>query len=97
MLDPKLFIGGKTMAQRQTITYTNKPAGTSPAAASYYLATTTDLMKFYLFDGPKAEGGTACSLIDQLDRSRLLGAGDKATAKEWAKRLGLKSWTYVRV
>jgi hypothetical protein len=85
------------MARRMTVTYTNKPVGTSSSSASYYLATNTDVMKFYLFDEPKAEVGAACSLIDQLDRSRLLGAGDKATAKEWAKRLGLKSWTYVRV
>lgn len=85
------------MARRMTITYTNKPAGNSSATASYYLATNTDVMQFYLFDEPRPEGGTPSSLIDRLDRVRLLGAGDKATAKEWAKRLGLKSWAYVRV
>lgn len=54
-------------------------------------------MQFYYFDEPPADGTGTWTLIDQLDRSVLLAAGDKATAKEWAKRLKLKSWTYVRV
>ncbi|MEQ3439681.1 hypothetical protein STENO_003878 [Stenotrophomonas maltophilia] len=55
-------------------------------------------MQFYCFDEPAEQGSEGkWQLIDQLDRTRLLGAGDKATAKTWAKRLGLKSWTYVRV
>lgn len=53
-------------------------------------------MQFYCFDEPR-EPGTPWTLIDELDRNRLLGAGDKATAKTWAKHLGLRSWTYVRV
>ncbi|WP_414488505.1 hypothetical protein [Stenotrophomonas maltophilia] len=66
--------------------------------ADYYLATTQDVMQFYCFDEPAEQGSEGkWQLIDQLDRTRLLGAGDKATAKTWAKRLGLKSWTYVRV
>lgn len=84
---------------RGTITYTTH-AGPNPPRVSntaYYLATTQDLMRFYLFEEPKADGSTSYELIDQLDRSKLLAAGDKATAKEWAKRLKLTSWTYVKV
>jgi len=54
-------------------------------------------MSFYLFEEPAADGGTPWTLIDRLDRSRLLGAGNKETAKEWAKRLGIKTFRYVRV
>lgn len=85
------------MAQRGTITYTHIAGNKAPGNTQYYLATTTDIIRFYLFDEPSSEGITPFTLIDQLDRTRLLPAGDKATAKEWAKRLGLKSWTYVRV
>ena len=54
-------------------------------------------MQFYCFDEPKEGLAVSWVLIDELDRTRLLAAGDKATAKTWALRLGLKSWTYVRV
>lgn len=82
------------MAVRGTITYVGG-GNTRSRNSSYYLATTTDIVKFYLFDEPSIDGTTHFSVIDALDRTRLLGAGDKATIKEWAKRLGLKSWTYV--
>jgi hypothetical protein len=84
------------MARRTTITYVTTP-GKRLSSDSYYLATTTDVIQFYLFDEPKEGEASSWSLINQLDRSQLLGAGDKSTAKEWAKRLGLKNWTYVRV
>jgi hypothetical protein len=64
----------------------------------YYLATTTDLVQFYCFDEPHEKGSEGkFTMIDQFDRGQLLGAGDKETAKVWAKRLGLKLWTYVRI
>lgn len=85
------------MAQRGTITYTETAGKAAAGNTQYYLATTTDIVRFYLFDEPSSTGRTPFSLIDQLDRTRLLPAGNKATAKEWAKRLGLRSWTYVRV
>ena len=89
------------MPRRPTISY-NTGLGTDgkprATAADYYLATTQDVMQFYCFDEPAEQGSEGnWELIDHLDRTRLLGAGDKATAKTWAKRLGLKSWTYVRV
>jgi hypothetical protein len=63
----------------------------------YYLATRTELMQFYLFEEPEEDGTTPWTLIDRLDRRLLQGAGDKATAKVFAARLGLTSWTYVRI
>lgn len=83
------------MARRMTISY-QKP-GKRVGDGSYYLATTADLVQFYLFDEPPEGVVTEWQLIDQFDRTRLLGAGDKATAKEWAKRLGLGTWAYVRI
>ncbi|MGH8464334.1 MAG: hypothetical protein ACRER5_09315 [Pseudomonas sp.] len=87
------------MSRKGTISYgpMNGPSGKPRALAEYYLATRTDRMQFYCFEEPPADGTGTWTLIDQLDRSVLLAAGDKPTAKEWAKRLGLKSWTYVRV
>lgn len=84
------------MPKRQIITYSTQAGGHSPSHA-YYLATTHDVMGFYCFDEPKEEGGTTFTVIDQLDRTRLLGAGNKETAKIWAKRLGLSNYVYVRV
>ena len=87
------------MAQKGALTYVT--AGAPPSARQsnsvYYLATRTDVMQFYLFDEPKEDGSTTWTLIDQLDRRRLQGTGNKATAKIFAKRLGLTSWTYVKV
>ncbi|WP_171956718.1 hypothetical protein [Stenotrophomonas maltophilia] len=89
------------MSRQRTISYnTGLGVDGRPKAitADYYLATTKDVMQFYCFDEPAEQGSEGrWELIDHLDRTRLLGAGDKATAKTWAKRLGLKSWTYVRV
>ena len=89
------------MARMPTISYSNgissdgKPKRQS---GSYYLATATDLVRFYCFEEPREEGSEGkFTLCDQFDRGRLLGAGDMATAKLWAKRLGLRSWTYVRI
>lgn len=85
------------MARRGTISYGTRTGLDARTTGEYYLATTTDRMQFYCFDEPKEGVTHSWTLIDELDRSRLLAAGDKATAKTWANRLGLKNFTYVRV
>lgn len=87
------------MPAKGTLTYVTSPQrpGSRQSRATYYLATPTNLVRFYVFDEPKEDGSTPWTLIDQFDRGQLLGAGDKATAKIFAKRLGLTSWTYVRI
>jgi hypothetical protein len=72
-------------------------SGKERSLSEFYLATCTDLMQFYCFDEPREGCENTWTLISELDRGRLLAAGNKATAKTWAKLLGLKSWTYVRV
>lgn len=85
--------------RKMTISYgPNKgPSGKERRLAQYYLATNTDSMQFYCFDEPKEGAENKWTLISQLDRSVLLAAGDKETARIWAIRLGLTNWTYVRV
>lgn len=73
------------------------PSGKERSLAEFYLATKSDCMQFYYFNKPREGIENTWSLISQLDRNVLLAAGDKAMAKTWAKLLGLKSWTYVRV
>ncbi|MGE7136232.1 hypothetical protein ACQKIE_01210 [Luteibacter sp. NPDC031894] len=84
------------MSKRQIITYSTQAGDRGPSHA-YYLATTHDVVGFYCFDEPSEEGGTPYVVIDRLDRGRLLGAGNKETAKLWASRLGLSNYIYVRV
>lgn len=84
------------MPRRETITYSGEAGGRASTHA-YYLATTHDVMGFYCFDEPKEGGEPSFAVIDQLDRTRLLGAGNKQTAKIWAMRLGLTKYVYVRV
>ena len=85
--------------RKNTISYGPRlgPSGKERRLAEFYLATNTDCMQFYCFDEPKEGGENTWTLISKLDRSTLLAAGDKETARIWAMRLGLKSWTYVRV
>lgn len=87
------------MPAKGTLTYVTSPQqpGSRQSRATYYLATPTSLVRFYVFDEPREDGSTPWTLIDQFDRRQLLGAGDKATAKIFAKRLKLTSWTYVRI
>ena len=85
------------MARRETITYTSTVGAKSRPTAAYYLAKPTDVMAFYLFDEPKEGQENSWSLIDRLDRTKLLGAGNKETAKIWARQLGLTNFVYVRV
>ena len=87
------------MARKGVISYGPRlsPSGKERHLAEFYLATRTDCMQFYCFEEPVEGHENAWTLINELDRSVLLAAGDKATAKAWAKLLGLKNWTYVRV
>ncbi|WP_281848730.1 hypothetical protein [Dyella sp. GSA-30] len=54
-------------------------------------------MAFYLFDEPEEGQDNPWTLIDQLDRTKLLSAGNKGTAKLLAKRLAFTHFVYVRV
>lgn len=72
-------------------------------ASSYVLATTESTVRWYSFDHAAViawrEGDPVVpyTLSEVLDlRGRML-AGDKDTAKHWAKALGLKNWRYVRL
>lgn len=87
------------MARKLTISYASRltESGRERSMSEFYLATTSDVMRFYCFDEPKGDSVGKWTLIDRLDRTQLIAAGDKATAKEWAKRLGLKGYTYVKV
>jgi hypothetical protein len=74
------------------------PGAQRSASVSYFLATTEDRMRFYCFEvPPHADAPMSYELIDTLDRTRLTAAGNKATAKAWAKRMRLTGFTYVRV
>lgn len=66
---------------------------------AWYLATCSDVVLFYQFDAPETSSSTIDSftLVETFDRTRLPAAGDKKTAASWAKRLGLSSWSYVRI
>lgn len=65
----------------------------------WYLATCTDLVRFYQFEVPETSTAPidGFTLVDTFDRASLPAAGDKKTAASWAKRLGLSSWSYVRI
>jgi len=60
---------------------------------SYILATTENVRRFYVFEASKSD----YTLTDKLDTRIIPMAADKATAKQWAKDLGLKSYTYIRL
>lgn len=70
---------------------------------SIVLATTESTVRWYVFDDGAASAWRAgdppvpFTLSEVLDlRGRVL-AGDKDTAKHWAKALGLSTWRYVRL
>ena len=87
------------MARKQTISYASRltESGRERTMPGFYLATASDVMQFYCFDEPKTDSVGQWTLIDRLDRTKLIAAGDKATAKKWAKRWGLKGYAYVKV
>lgn len=62
---------------------------------SYVLATKHDVLKWYVYSLPIAEG--KFELIDQLDLNSVPLWGDKESAKGAAIALGLKTWRYVRL
>ena len=81
------------------LTYGVGPLPVRQSKTVWYLATREDRMRFFVFD---TEGGPEDpipehTIITELDRTVLPGFGDRRTAAIFAKRLGLKSWTYVRV
>jgi hypothetical protein len=61
---------------------------------TYVLASMHNKVKWYVFDISAPEKGF--ELIDILDLNRVPRAGNKTTAKLWAKALGLSSYRYVR-
>lgn len=65
---------------------------------SYILATHnhTGTIKWYVFESDNITPGSF-TLIDKLDLSKVPNAGDKQTAKDWAKKLGLSTWRYVKI
>lgn len=83
--------------QRGVVTYADFKGRIGSQA--WYLATRTDVVRFYLFDLPLTIDApmTSYTLIDTFDRAKLQAAGDRKTAANWANRLGLTSWTYVRI
>ncbi|BDU21622.1 hypothetical protein DYGSA30_30790 [Dyella sp. GSA-30] len=85
------------MARRGMITYSATTGSNRPPTAIYYLAKPSDVMAFYLFDEPEEGQDNPWTLIDQLDRTKLLSAGNKGTAKLLAKRLAFTHFVYVRV
>jgi hypothetical protein len=64
---------------------------------SYVLATTENIVRWYSFDFSKEVNDRSFKIIDKLDLNLVPQAGDKETAKLWAKAMGLKTWRYVRL
>jgi len=64
---------------------------------SYVLATTENVVRWYSFDLSKGVNETSFSIVDKLDLQLVPLAGDKETAKSWAKAMGLKTWRYVKL
>ena len=81
------------------IVHVHADLGGKRGTSDWYLATRTHVVQFYQFDVPETSASPMDSftLIDTFDRTVLPAAGDKKTAASWAKRLGLTSWTYVRI
>lgn len=90
---------GAEMSRKGAISYGPSlgPSGKERSLAEVSLATSTDCRQFYCLNECKEGQENTWTLISQLDRSILLAAGDKGAAKEWAKLICLKSWTYVHV
>lgn len=62
----------------------------------YVFATTEDRIRWYKYDSSKIEPG-AFEVVDVLDLSVIPTCVDKPHAKQVAKKLGLKSWRYVKI
>ena len=64
---------------------------------SYVLATTENKVKWYKFTYNSTLEQGQFELLDILDLSQIPMFGDKSTAKDAAKALGLKTWRYVKL
>lgn len=62
---------------------------------SYVLATTENVVRWYVYD--TTDAGKGFELINELDLKRVPILADKVTAKRYATTLGLKSFRYVKV
>ena len=64
---------------------------------TYVLATTENKVRWYKYTyGTNLKNGQF-ELLDILDLNQIPLLGDKATAKNVAKVLGLKTWRYVKL
>lgn len=66
---------------------------------SYVLATTEDKVRWYKYDLKplKLNEVAQYELLEVLDLRQIVLWGDKASAKNAAKALGLKTWRYVKI
>lgn len=64
---------------------------------AYVLATTEDKVRWYSYRIHSDLKEGEFKLLDILDLNQVPLAGDKNTAKECAKALGLKTWRYVKL
>lgn len=64
--------------------------------SGYVFATMEDKVRWYLYDDRRIEPGEF-EVVDTLDLRRIPLCANKAYAKVVAKRLGLKSWRYVKI
>lgn len=64
---------------------------------SYVLATTEDKIRWYKYKYDQNLKVGDFELLEVLDLRQVPLLGDKATAKDAAKALGLKTWRYVKI
>ncbi|GHD81683.1 hypothetical protein ACFSQE_07740 [Vogesella fluminis] len=62
---------------------------------SYVLATTENIVRWYVYDTADASKGF--ELINELDLVKVPQLTDKETAKHYGKALGLNTWRYVKL
>lgn len=62
---------------------------------SYVLATTENIVRWYVYDVSDTRKGF--ELISELNLKRVPLLADKATAKHVGESLGLKTWRYVKL
>jgi hypothetical protein len=64
---------------------------------AYILATTESKVRWYKFEFDTTTKFRDFELLDILDLNLVPQFGDKATAKNAAQALGLKTWRYVKI
>ncbi|QBJ79566.1 hypothetical protein [Aquitalea sp. USM4] len=62
---------------------------------SYVLATTENIVRWYVFD--PAGNREGFELVTELDLHKVPQLGSKEDAKRIAQSLGLKTWRYVKL